>query len=118
MTVTLEDYTINEQYSEGRDFVVDITLKQYEVYGAKKLTVVTDNDTTSTAEATLEGVREDANAPNVKTHIYKAGDSITGLAKMYLGDGQRWGEIEALNTPPWESPLYLKYGDVIKIPPR
>ena len=35
ITVSLEDYTVNEDYNEGFDFLVTINLKQYKSYGTK-----------------------------------------------------------------------------------
>ncbi|MCI9092733.1 MAG: hydrolase [Coprobacillus sp.] len=52
MSVSLEDYTINEDASNGLDIVVSLNLKQYKSYSTKVLTVkkkkVTSNKKTTT----------------------------------------------------------------------
>lgn len=57
MTVSLENYTITEQATQGFDVVVSISLKQYKSYGTKTCTITFSDDST-TATTTVSEERE------------------------------------------------------------
>ncbi|MDF2373515.1 MAG: 5'-nucleotidase C-terminal domain-containing protein [Rhizobiaceae bacterium] len=61
-----------------------------------------------------EAVEETAMA--AKTHVVTAGDNLWDLAKKYLGDGTRWGEIAKAN--PSNNPKKLDVGTELTIPAK
>ncbi|MCL2105817.1 MAG: glucosaminidase domain-containing protein [Oscillospiraceae bacterium] len=53
-------------------------------------------------------------APGVITHTIVKGDTLWSLAVRYLGNGQKWPEIQKLNGG--IDPLKLPIGKILKIP--
>jgi nucleoid-associated protein YgaU len=53
-------------------------------------------------------------APSVITHTIVKGDTLWSLAVRYLGNGQKWPEIQKLNGG--IDPLKLPIGKILKIP--
>lgn len=54
-------------------------------------------------------------ATNRTTHVVKAGETLSGIAKKKLGDAARWPEIQALN--PTVDPKALAVGTLLMLPP-
>ena len=55
-----------------------------------------------------------APAPGEHTHVIVKGDTLWSLAVRYLGNGQKWPEIQKLNGG--IDPLKLPIGKILKIP--
>ena len=117
MTVSLESYTITEDASEGLDLVIKVSLKQYRDYGTK---IVIPTETFQPEDgkftASVEEQRSADSAPEEKTHTVGPGDSLWSIAKKYLGDGSRWGEIYELNKDSISNPNLIYDGQVLKLP--
>ena len=64
------------------------------------------------APALLEAQRTDS----VRTHVVRQGETLWNLAVTYLGDGDRWREILALN-PTVKETTDLPVGQTLRIPP-
>ena len=104
--VSLEDYIIKEDAEEGFDVMVAITLKEYIPYGTKpykKKKKIKTNDK-----------QRDSEKDKPKTHTWKKGDSLSKLAKKYLGDSSKYTEIAKLNKI--SNPSTIQIDDIIKIP--
>lgn len=95
--VSLENYTIEDDASEGFDTKVSITLKQYKVYGTKTANIAAYVRTVQTRDA-----GSGANTAGTKYTIVK-GDTLWNIAKLKLGKGSRWTEIYNANKSVIES---------------
>ncbi|KYG90388.1 peptidoglycan-binding protein [[Bacillus] sp. KCTC 13219] len=122
MTVSLEDYDIEEDAGEGFDITVKVRLKQYRPYGTKKLNLKTStaNQSNSTntaavkkATANVEKQRPTTGKQTPKTYTVKSGDTLWAIAKKQLGDGSKYAELAKLNN--LSNPNLIKVGQVIKL---
>jgi len=52
--------------------------------------------------------------PGERSHVIVKGDTLWSLAVRYLGNGQKWPEIQKLNGG--IDPLKLPIGKILKIP--
>lgn len=57
-----------------------------------------------------------ASAPAFTTYTVKAGDTLTGLAKEFLGDAKSYMDIFNANRDQLSDPDKIKVGQVLKIP--
>lgn len=114
MTVSLEEYEINEDAENGMDLEVSFKLKQYRAFSTK-LVVVKEN-TTNSAAAAKKSVKTKSSRPTTKTppktHTVVLGDTLWALCKRYIGNGSRYPEIAKLNKIP--NPDLIYPGQVIK----
>ncbi len=120
ITVSLEDYTIEEDAENGFDVRSTIRLKQYKPFGTKKLTVKsTTSSSSSTSTATnskkvvVEKQRATTGKETAKTHTVKSGETLWAIAKKHLGDGSKYSELAKLNN--LSNPNLIKPGQVIKL---
>ena len=124
--VSLENYTIKEDFDIGLDTIVGIQLKQYRDYGTKiystsssKSKSKSSNDTTTVSgivSVTKPRVTSE-NAPSKKTYTVKSGDSLWKIAASLLGDGSKWNKIyEANKSVIGGNPNVIKPGQVLTIP--
>ncbi|WP_436530954.1 LysM peptidoglycan-binding domain-containing protein [Actinoplanes sp. HUAS TT8] len=56
--------------------------------------------------------------PAPTTYTVKKGDTLTGIAKSQLGDGNRWPQIFVLNRAVIKNPNVIFPGQVLHLPPR
>jgi len=110
LKVSLEDYKIDEDASDGQDLTVSVSLKQYKAYGTKRVTI------TTTQKASIQSVRPADTAPALKTYTVKSGDCLWNIAKKYLGDGGRYTEIYSLNKSKIKNPNLIYPGQVLTLP--
>lgn len=110
--VSVEDYTIEENASNGLDVSVEVKLKQYRDYSTKTVTI--KNAVQKTAVVTQE--RTAATAPSVKTYTVKRGDTLWGIAKRYYGNGAKYPQIFNANRDRIKNPNLIYPGQVFTIP--
>lgn len=116
MTVSLEDYTIDEDAENGFDVKTTIQLKQFKHFGTKKLkleTATSTSSSTSKTTAKVEQKRATTVKTTAKTHTVKSGDTLWAIAKKYLGNGSKYTELAKLNNI--KNPNLIKPGQVIKL---
>lgn len=110
LKTTLEDYKIKEEAENGFDVVVQVQLKQYASYGAKKAKVVKGKVLTKT----LGRPQKEIKLPI--THKVKKTDTIWSLAKKYYGDELKYYPIWKANRKLLKTPESLKPGMKLTIP--
>lgn len=103
--VSLEDYTIKEDAQYGFDVMVSIRLKEYKPYGTKTYKV--------NKKIKPKGKSRDYK-DTPKTYKVVKGDTLSQIAKKYLGDSSRYKEIAKLNKI--SNPNLIYVGQVIKLP--
>lgn len=120
MTVSLEDYTIDENAENGFDIKCTIRLKQFKPFGTKKLNIKSTSTSSSSAlntqpkqKVAVEKSRPTTGKQTPKTHTVKAGETLWAIAKNHLGNGAKADELAELNNLP--NPNLIKEGQVIKL---
>lgn len=120
MTVSLEDYTIEEDAENGFDVKVPIRLKQFTPFGTKKLNIKSESSAPNAGsndkpkqKATVEKSRPTTGKETPKTHTVKSGETLWAIAKKYLGDGSKYTQLAKLNN--LSNPNVIKGGQVIKL---
>ena len=117
LTVSLEDYQIVDDASEGFDITVKVNLKQYRNYGTKTVTIKEPEKPAEKPKATVKPAPRPApTPPKPKTYTVKAGDCLWNIAKKHLGDGSRWSEIYNLNKDKIKNPNLIYGGQVLTMP--
>ena len=109
--VSIENYTIKEDASNGRDITVTIKLRKYVDYGTKIVRVLGDGEDTTAIVS--ETTRETDNAPSAENYTVKKGDSLWAITKKYTGNGARYSELMEANGLT-STTIYA--GQVLKIP--
>ena len=113
--VSLEDYTVSEDATDGFDVTVSINLKQYIDYATKKVTVTKPNNSSKSTLKT-EKPRETSGKPTAKTYTVKSGDCLWTIAKKYYGNGAQYTKIYNANKAVIGSnPNLIRVGQVFRI---
>ncbi|MEK4425861.1 LysM peptidoglycan-binding domain-containing protein [Solibacillus sp. FSL K6-1523] len=120
MTVSLEDYSIEEDAENGFDVKVPIRLKQFTPFGTKKLNIKNEPSPPNAGsndkpkqKATVEKSRPTTGKETPKTHTVKSGETLWAISKKYLGDGSKYTQLAKLNNLPNANDI--KAGQVIKL---
>lgn len=93
LTVSLEEFTVNEDSDNGDDVLIDFTLKQYKNYGVKVYPIKNNklqSSSTSNKKRVTKPVKQ-------STYKVKSGDTLWGIAKKHFGDGSKWTKIYNAN---------------------
>lgn len=103
MSVTIEDYEIIEDASQGLDVKVKLTMKQYKEWGAKQLVIKKTTKTSTKKKTVAKKTTTRKKKTPAKTYTVKSGDCLWNIAKKQLGNANRWKEIYNLNKSVIES---------------
>lgn len=94
ITVSLEEYNIEESASEGFDALINVKLKQYKHYGTKLVEVTENKDGTITA--TEKNPRlSTKEEPNYYKIVQE--QTLWEACRLQLGDGEKYMEIANKN---------------------
>lgn len=115
MTVSIEDYEIEDNAENGFDMVVKIKLKQYREYKTEiiKNQPSTSSSTNLNQKVTVEKKRSTTGKEKTKTHTVARGETLWGIAKRYLGEGSKYTELAKINN--LSNPNLIRVGQVIKL---
>lgn len=114
MKVSLENYTIKEDVSQGFDTVVSVKLKQYRDFGTKTCNIAFAG---TKPTVSVQKARSATNAPSGGTYTVKSGDSLWKIAASKLGNGSRWSDIYNANKSViGGNPNRIYPGQVLTIP--
>lgn len=113
MTVSLEEYSVEENVKEGFDLTVSVKLKQYRSYGTKTCSI---SFPSGKPVAAVQPVREAENAPSVQSYTVVKGDCLWNIAKCFYGNGSKYTVIYNANTDKIKNPNLIYPGQVLTIP--
>lgn len=115
MTVSLEDYTIEEDARDGMDITVKVKLKQYREFSTKTCTI---DIALPKPKASMGNSRAvSSNAPSGGSYTVVRGDSLWRIAKKFYGNGSKYTVIyEANKSVIGGNPNLIYPGQVLTIP--
>ena len=114
--VTLEEYKIDESAENGKDILIDITLKEYNPLKTQKIKVESGKAKTTKQPAGTSTINKALpKNQGIKTYTVKKGDTLSLIAKKYLGNSSRWRELYERNRDIISNPNRIKVGQVIKL---
>lgn len=114
ITVSLEEYSIEEDAENGFDINVPIELKQFVPFGTKKLLIQSNPTAPAAAKtATVEKSRATTGKKQAKTYTVKANDTLWGISKKQFGTGDKVDFLAKLNK--LSNPNLLKVGQVLRL---
>lgn len=113
---TIENLKLTEKGGEVGDIYYSIELKKYRPYAAKKVTIISNANTTNKSVTIKASVPRPSSKANSKTYTVIKGDTLWKIAKKYLNDGGRWREIYNLNKSIMKNPDTIHPGQVLKLP--
>lgn len=117
MKVSLEDYKITEQATDGFDLTVKVKLKQYREYGTKTVSIKLSSSN-ATATATQPRASETSPAPtSAQTYTVVPNDCLWNIAKRFYGNGAKYTVIYDANRDViGGNPNLIYPGQVLTIP--
>lgn len=121
--VSVEDYTITENASNGLDLNIDVKLKQYRDYGTKTVTINTEVNRntagvtqTQPTPVTVQQERPATTSPQATSYTVKSGDCLWKIAAKYYGNGAKYTLIYEANRDKIKNPNLIYVGQVLTIP--
>ena len=105
LTVSLEDYSIEEDAENGMDLTLSIKLKQYRPYSTKTVQISTGSSSSNRPGS------GSSSSPMIYT--VKKGDCLWNICKRYLGDPTKCWEIARINNI--KNPNLIYAGQTIRL---
>jgi hypothetical protein len=122
ITVTVEDYDIDDKAEEGFDVTGTINLKQWVAFETKTCKIKKKKKKKKKnklkKKKARNGKKKSTPTKNKKYTCVK-GDTLTKIAKKFYGDSSQYNLIYEANKKVFKgrSPNVVKKGDVLTIPP-
>jgi nucleoid-associated protein YgaU len=113
--VSIESFEWKEAAGSSGDIEYTLTLKKYIFYAAKRVIVKAAATGGGNKIANADNPRAD-DREKPKTYTLRAGDTLWKVAKSVLGNGERWREIQKLNSLTDAQLKSLAVGKVLKLP--
>lgn len=113
LKVSMEEYSIQENVTEGFDLIVSIKLKQYRDYGTKTCKI---SFASSKPKAAVTPARSADTAPAAKSYTVVKGDCLWNIAKKFYGNGSKYTTIYNANQGKIKNPNLIYPGQVLTIP--
>lgn len=111
--VSIESFDWKEVAGGGGDIEYTLKLKKYVFYTAQKATAVSESQD---GYIKKEPAKRPSEVKLSGNYTIMPGDDLWSIAKRFLGSGERWYEIQALNAIPNDQLKNLPEGKVIRIP--
>lgn len=97
MTVSMEDYEIDENADNLYDVVINVNLKQYRKFGTKMIKIKNN-------KAKVEPAKKDSNSGKKdQSYTVKSGDTLWAISKKFYKDPLKWKKIYDANKSVIES---------------
>ncbi|AQR93516.1 LysM peptidoglycan-binding domain-containing protein [Clostridium saccharoperbutylacetonicum] len=109
---SIENFKYEEHGGEVGDIYYTLELKKYKNYAAKKIDI--KKDVTAVTATVSQAATRESNPPQPKNYTVIEGDTLWHIAKRFLGDGNRYGEIATLNNI--SNPDIIYVGQVLNLP--
>ena len=116
MKVSIENYDIDEDATDGLDVSVSLKMKQYKDFGTKTVRVIEPASPVGQPAAMVEQPRETSNAPQASSYTVVKGDTLWAIAKRLYGDGAQYTKIYEANKDMVSNPNLIYPGQVLIIP--
>lgn len=97
LKVSLEDYNIEDDVTEGFDIKVTINLKQYKEYGTKTTNISAYVRKIPSSTTTSKRTAGSGANTSGTSYTIKSGDTLWNIAKKKLGSGSKWTTIYNAN---------------------
>ncbi len=115
MKVSLEDYSIKDDFSNGFDTMVSVSLKQYRDYGTKVCNIAFSGTKPTVAVQSQRALSD--NVPSGGAYTVQPGDCLWKIAATHLGSGSKWSEIYNANKDVvGGNPNLIYPGQILTIP--
>ena len=92
LTMSVEEWTMNEDSNEGFDVLIDVTLKQYKEYGVRTVAVSQSVKTTTARNSSTKVAKTSGTS-----YTIVPGDNLWKISKRFYGDGSQWRKIYNAN---------------------
>lgn len=111
VAASIESFDWKEVAGSGGDIEYTLTLKKYVFYAARRI----DTDAANRRVIGSASPRPVDRKP-LQTYTLRAGDTLWQVAKLQLGDGAKWREIQRLNGITDAQVKDLPIGMVLQLP--
>ena len=110
ISVSVDEYSVEESAEQGFDSVIDIKLKEYRYFYTRKYS---ENQSGSVSPV---GTAAETERQKRGTVVVQSGDTLWDIAKRYYGDGSQYTKIYEANKNAIDDPRVIKPGLVLLVP--